>query len=320
MLPSRSDRELLEDLLRLAERFSEVAESSDLPLRELSEQQARSLVHLGLLLSGQSAQAPSSGSMPSGHQELAEALGHAVEREELRLHYQPQVSLSNGRVVGVEALIRWQHPRLGLIPPARFIPLAEETGLIVPIGDWALRSACAQAKAWCRQGLEGLSVAVNLSARQFIRPDLPATVARALKANDLRPGLLELELTESCVMEDPVAGAHQLAAIADLGIRIALDDFGTGYSSLSHLSRFSIQVLKIDQSFVRGITNDPYDAALVSAINAMAHSLGMTSVAEGVETPEQLALLKGCGCDVVQGYLLARPAPAGDLDLTRRYV
>jgi EAL domain-containing protein (putative c-di-GMP-specific phosphodiesterase class I) len=207
-----------------------------------------------------------------------------------------------------------------MIPPARFIPLAEETGLIVPIGDWVLREACAQAQTWCRQGLEGLYVAVNLSARQFSQPNLVERVVEALQASALSPSLLELELTESCVMEDPIAAARQLEDIADLGVRIAIDDFGTGYSSLGHLSRFSIHVLKIDQSFVQGITNNPYDAALVSAINAMAHSLGMTSVAEGVETSAQLALLKGCGCDRVQGYLLARPAPPESLDLRRQYL
>ncbi len=313
--------ELLEDLLRLADRFSQVPESAvrDLPLEELSAAQARALQQLGRLLSSRLGRASAVSGASSGSPELAQELGLAAQRGELRLHYQPQVDLSNGRIVGVESLIRWQHPRLGLVPPSRFIPLAEETGQIVGIGEWALREACVQAQAWCGQGLEGLCVAVNLSARQFSQPDLVQIVAGALRAGDLRPGLLELELTESCVMEDPVAGALQLTAISDLGVRTAIDDFGTGYSSLNHLSRFPIKVLKIDQSFVRGITGDPYDAALVSAINAMAHSLGMKSVAEGVETPEQLALLKGCGCDVAQGYLLARPAPPEALDLRRRY-
>ena len=250
--------------------------------------------------------------------ELSRDLAQAVEGGQFLLHYQPQVALATGRIVGVEALIRWRHPGLGLIPPGRFIPLAERTGLIVPIGEWALEAACAQTQAWSLQGLP-LRMAVNLSARQFSQPDLVDKVASAMQAGALGPGLLELELTESCVMEDAQAATRQLDALAALGCRIALDDFGTGYSSLSLLSRFPISVLKIDQSFVHGITGNPYDAALVSAINAMAHTLGMESVAEGVETPEQLALLKGCGCDIAQGYLLARPAVPGELDLRRVY-
>jgi len=311
--------ELLKDLLRLAERLQEPSEA-ELTLRELSLEQSQSLLRLDRLLGTLLASAPRDPPRAESaeRRELLHELEHAAERGELLLHYQPQVDLSSGRVVAAEALIRWQHPRLGLVPPVRFIPLAEESGLIVPIGNWVLRTACAQAQAWRRQGLD-LRVAVNLSARQFGLDDLAATVAGALQASGLDPGRLELELTESCIVEDAKAAALQLGAIAALGTPIALDDFGTGYSSLSLLNRFSISVLKIDQSFVRGITGDPYAAALVSAINAMAHSLGMKSVAEGVETPEQLALLKGCGCDMVQGYLLARPAAPEMLDLRHVY-
>ena len=257
---------------------------------------------------------------PTPTPDLTDALSRAAERGELRLHYQPQVALDTGRVTGLEALMRWQHPEIGLIPPGRFIALAEEKGLIGSLGTWALNAACAQALAWRKAGLGDLGVAVNVSPRQFGKPNLVDTVGEVLVASGLPPALLELELTESCVMEDVDTAGRQLDLIAALGVRIALDDFGTGYSSLSHLSRFPIHVLKIDQSFVKAITGDPYHAALVSAISAMAHSLGMKSVAEGVETPEQLALLKGCGCDVVQGYLLARPAPAGELDLGKRYL
>ncbi len=242
--------------------------------------------------------------------ELEAALRLAIERDQLELHYQPQIDGRDGRIVGVEALVRWRHPQLGLVPPARFIPLAEETGLILPIGEWVLRTACAQAMAWRAAGCTALSMAVNVSARQIQQQDVPALVREVLRDTGLPPGCLELELTESALMHDTEAAIATMRHLERLGVRLALDDFGTGYSSLSYLRRFPIDVLKIDRSFTADVTGDTGAASITRAIIAMAQSLDMTTVAEGVETQEQLEFLAGLGCQVMQGYHISRPLPA----------
>jgi diguanylate cyclase (GGDEF)-like protein/PAS domain S-box-containing protein len=244
---------------------------------------------------------------------IESSLRSAIEREEFILHYQPQIDLQSGRMVGVESLIRWQHPEFGMVPPARFIGLAEETGMIVPIGCWALRQACAQIKAWQHDGDSPMRVAVNLSARQFYQHDLVSTVAAALEEGGLAPEQLEIELTESLVMTDVERAVAILRGLKALGVHIAIDDFGTGYSSLSYLKRFPIDVLKIDQSFVRDITVDADDAAIVLSIISLAHNLRLKVVAEGVETAEQLAYLREHGCDQVQGFYFSEPLPAAEL-------
>jgi diguanylate cyclase (GGDEF)-like protein len=241
---------------------------------------------------------------------LESALRHAIARKELLLHYQPIVDLNNGRILGVEALMRWQHPQLGLIPPARFIPLAEESGLIVPLGSWALRQACEQMRAWRNAGFNDLYVAVNLSSRQFREPDLANSIAKVLTDTGVEGIHLVLELTESMLLTNIENTTQMMQELDAMGVRFAVDDFGTGYSSLSYLKRFPIDVLKIDQSFVRDITTDPDDAAIVRAIITMAHSLGMRVVAEGVETREQLSFLHANSCDAMQGYYFSKPLPA----------
>ena len=237
-------------------------------------------------------------------------LRHALERGEFTLHYQPQVDLGSGAIVGMEALIRWDHPQLGRIAPGRFIGLAEEMGLIIPIGAWVLRTACAQTKAWQLAGLGELRVAVNLSPRQFTQKALLQSIADILRDTGLDARFLELELTESMVMSDVEHAISILRNLKGLGIQIAIDDFGTGYSSLSYLRRFPIDVLKIDQSFVNDISTDPDDAAIVVSIISLAHSLRLKVVAEGVETAEQLAFLREHDCDQMQGYFFSRPVAA----------
>lgn len=249
----------------------------------------------------------------AGRLAMENDLRNALERGEFLLHYQPQTSLANGAITGVEALVRWQHPRLGLLPPAKFIPLAEETGLIVPLGEWVLRHACAQAQAWHEAGLPALCVAVNLSARQFRQPDLDKIIGRVLAETGLAPHSLELELTESILIQQPEAVADTLARLARHGVQISIDDFGTGYSSLAYLKHLPIDALKIDCGFVRDITTDPDDAAIVNAIITMAHALDIQTVAEGVETKEQQDFLRRQGCGTMQGYYFSRPVPAGDI-------
>jgi len=244
------------------------------------------------------------------HLSLRNGLHRAQERGELALHYQPQFDLATGAVLGVEALLRWQHPERGLIPPARFIPVAEDSGLIVPIGVWVLREACRQAMAWQREGLPGLTMAVNLSAVQFKRGDVEQSVLRALEESGLPPHLLELELTESILIQNAEGVLASLKRLKQLGVKLSIDDFGTGYSSLSYLKRFDIDKLKIDQSFVRDLASDEDDAAIVRAVIQMAHSLNLKTLAEGVETEEMLASLCHFGCDEAQGYHFARPMPA----------
>ncbi len=237
----------------------------------------------------------------------------ALEQDQFELHYQPQVDLRTGKIIGVEALIRWNHPEYGMIAPSRFIALAEETGLIVPIGAWVIRTACAQNKAWQRAGHDSLKIAVNLSALQFTQHDLVELIALALAETKLDPQYLEIELTESMVMADVDRAIEILRKLNELGVQISIDDFGTGYSSLSYLKRFPIDVLKVDQSFVRDITVDPDDAAIVASIISLAHSLRLQVIAEGVETAEQLDYLQGNDCDVMQGYHFSRPLPAEQL-------
>ncbi|OGA25661.1 MAG: hypothetical protein A3I02_09620 [Betaproteobacteria bacterium RIFCSPLOWO2_02_FULL_67_26] len=237
-------------------------------------------------------------------------LRHALERGEFTLHYQPLLDLESDVIVGFEALIRWPHPQRGMIPPIQFIPVAEETGLIVPIGEWVLRRACSQGRAWHDAGHSQLQVSVNCSAQQFQREDFVATVRRILGETGLPPGRLDLEITESVIVQHSEEVMARFEALDEMDVRISIDDFGTGYSSLSYLKRFAIHQLKIDQSFVRDISSDPDDAAIVSAIIAIAHSLGLDVVAEGVETPEQLAFLKALGCARAQGYYFSKPLPA----------
>jgi diguanylate cyclase (GGDEF)-like protein/PAS domain S-box-containing protein len=237
-------------------------------------------------------------------------LRHALAREEFVVYYQPQISLASGAVIGAEALIRWDHPGTGLIEPAKFIPLAEETGLIVPIGEWVLEQACAQVKAWEAAGAAPLVISVNLSGFQFRRGMLTRTVRKALNAAGLDPNRLVLEVTENFLMEEAADIAATLGVFKTLGIQLAIDDFGTGYSSLNALRRLPFHTLKIDRSFVKSVTEDVDAAAIVRAIVAMAHSLSLTVVAEGVETRAQERFLKEAGCDEAQGYLYSRPVPA----------
>ncbi len=241
---------------------------------------------------------------------LESELRFALERDEFELHYQPQVDLRTGQIVGSEALLRWHHPTLGMVPPGHFIGLAEETGLIVPIGEWALRTACLQNKAWQQAGFGSLRVAVNLSARQFAQRDLVQVVALVLAEVGLEAQHLELELTESLVMADVDHAIEVLRALKALGVKISVDDFGTGHSSLSYLKRFPIDVLKIDRSFVNEITASPDDAPIAQLVIWLAHSLGMQVIAEGVEDAKQLAFLQGHGCDQMQGFYFSPPVPA----------
>ena len=249
-----------------------------------------------------------------GRLALERSLREALTRQEFVLHYQPQVDTRNGDMIGVEALVRWIHPETGMIPPADFIPLAEETGLIVPLSEWVLREACRQNKAWQDAGLPPVTVAVNISARQFVREDLESTVRRVLAQTGLEARYLDIELTESSVMQAPEQAAQTLRALKTLGVKISLDDFGMGYSSLSALKRLPIDCLKIDQSFVRDITSNDDDAAITSTIIAMGRSLNLTVVAEGVERVDQFQFLRARGCDRVQGYLISRPVPADQIE------
>ncbi|TRW95410.1 bifunctional diguanylate cyclase/phosphodiesterase [Candidatus Methylobacter oryzae] len=241
---------------------------------------------------------------------LVNALHHALELGQLQIYYQPQISMREGHVIGAEALLRWQHPELGFVSPAEFIPVAEGCGLILPIGEWVLRQAVRQAKTWMNQGLGSLTMAVNLSAVQFRHSDLPELVTRILDEEDLPAEYLELELTESVAMHNPQGAIAIMDNLYDRGIRMSIDDFGTGYSSLSYLKKFKVYKLKIDQSFVRDITTDPEDKAIVSAIINLAKSLGLKTIAEGVETEGQQAFLHEQECDEMQGYLFSKPVPA----------
>jgi len=246
-------------------------------------------------------------------QSLEEGLRHAVARKEFVLHYQPQMDLDTRAIIGVEALIRWHHPQRGLVGPAQFIPVAEECGFIVPFGRWVLREACRQGRAWQDAGLPPMRIAVNISAAELRAKDYVAGVRAILLETGLEPGYLELELTETFLMQDSTSTTDVLQALKDMGVHLALDDFGTGYSSLSYLRRFPIDTLKIDQSFVRDLTTDADDASIVSAVISMGKSLHKRVVAEGVETPEQLAFLQEQNCPEGQGYYLSQPLVAGQL-------
>jgi diguanylate cyclase (GGDEF)-like protein/PAS domain S-box-containing protein len=240
---------------------------------------------------------------------LESSLRRALERQELVLHYQPQVDIPSGRVTGVEALVRWQHPELGIVPPGKFISVAEETGLIVPIGEWVMHAACTALRAWTARGLSGLRVAVNLSPRQFLHGDLVNNIGRVLAETGCEATCLELEITESMVMHDPKRAVRLIRRLKQMGVQVAIDDFGTGYSSLAYLKRFPIDSLKIDRSFVQDIPGDTGNVAITQAVIAMAHSLGLLVIAEGVETREQFEFLRAQACDEYQGYYFSAPLP-----------
>ncbi|MFA7388620.1 MAG: GGDEF domain-containing phosphodiesterase, partial [Thiohalobacteraceae bacterium] len=248
--------------------------------------------------------------------ELSNLLRGALARREFSLHYQPQIALDDGRVIGFEALLRWHCDVRGLTPPNLFIPILEETGLILPVGEWVLNAACRWAAALPDTGDGAPSIAVNLSARQFRQPDLAGMVAAALQASGLPAERLELEITESSLV-DVEAHLATMDALKQLGVRLSIDDFGTGYSSLSYLKRFPVDRLKIDASFVRDVADDPDDAAIVTTIIGLAHNLGMRVIAEGVETERQLQILQEQCCDEIQGYLIARPLTEQDLPAWR---
>ncbi|SKB13653.1 Cyclic diguanylate phosphodiesterase (EAL) domain protein [Planktothrix sp. PCC 11201] len=251
--------------------------------------------------------------IPASEHQLSEridlevALRYALEREELELYYQPQVSLKTGNIIGAEALLRWKHPQKGRISPIKFIPIAEETGLIESIGEWVLSQACQHSQAWRSQGLGSLRVAVNLSGRQFQTPNLCQKLMEILLTTGCEPDYLELELTESLLIRDAELSIQQLQALKALGVTIAIDDFGTGYSSLSYLQKFPFDVLKIDQSFVRNLHTNKINATITQSLISMAHLLNLKVIAEGVETQEELNILQSFQCDEIQGYLFSRP-------------
>jgi diguanylate cyclase (GGDEF)-like protein len=244
---------------------------------------------------------------------LQTQLRFALQRNEFQLHYQPQIDLASGSVIGMEALIRWQHPELGKISPADFIPVAEASGLIIPIGAWVLEEACRQARVWQQSGLLRFKVGVNLSALQFKRGNILETVSNALERSGLPPNMLELELTESILLQDLETALKTILELKALGVQLAIDDFGTGYSSLSYLKRLHVDKLKIDQSFVRDIVTDTDDLAIVCAIIQLGKTLQMKVIAEGVETDEQLQLLSRHACNEAQGYYFCRPLGAADV-------
>lgn len=250
----------------------------------------------------------------SARLELGTDLRQAIDRNELFLCYQARVDLSDGSICGMEALIRWHHPRLGLISPSQFIPIAEETGLISQIGEWVLRSACVQTKDWLDRGLPPVTVSVNLSARQFVKKDLIQIVAKILEESGLPPQQLELELTESLIMHNAELFISTLRNLKSLGILLSVDDFGTGFSSLSYLKRFPIDRLKIDRSFVHDVSEDSDSSAIARAVIHLGHSMGLKVIAEGVETPEELAFMREHKCDELQGYFFSAPLPAEEFE------
>jgi EAL domain-containing protein (putative c-di-GMP-specific phosphodiesterase class I) len=242
--------------------------------------------------------------------QLNSDLRRAVEREEFVLNFQPKVRLDTGRLIGVEALLRWRHPERGLVAPKEFVPALEETGLIVAVGDWVVAEACRQVKRWSQAGLTPPPIAVNLSAKQFRRRDLDAAIDRLLAEHGVARDLLELEVTESSLMDDPRDAVRQLRALRDAGLRISADDFGTGYSSLAYLTRLPLSALKIDRSFVNAAIRDPHSAAIVRMVIDMAQRLSMDVVAEGIETAEHVQFLRLHGCKLGQGYYFGRPMSA----------
>lgn len=246
--------------------------------------------------------------------ELEAMLRQALTRGEFQLYYQPQVDIATGHITGAEALLRWKHPERGMISPTEFIPIAEQTGLIIPLGDWVLFSACTQAVQWIESGFTNFRISVNLSARQLSDPDLPQRVFRILESTQLNPGNLELEVTESAVMENTFAANQTLGQLKERGVRIAIDDFGTGYASLGYLKDFPFDTLKIDKSFVQNVHCESKNAAIIKAVILLAHSLNLEVVAEGVETHAELNFLVEHECELLQGYLFSRPIPAPDLE------
>jgi EAL domain-containing protein (putative c-di-GMP-specific phosphodiesterase class I) len=248
------------------------------------------------------------------HFHMQNNLHRALENDELELYYQPKIDLQSGSLIGAECLIRWQHPELGLVPPSHFIPIAEDTGLITSIGEWVLRTACAQSRVWLDSGLSAVRMAVNLSPRQFHSRNLVATVGEILEETKLPVQLLEVEVTEGAIMTDIDRTISTLHALSEMGVRIAVDDFGTGYSSLAYLAQFPLDVLKIDQSFVRDVVDRSDVACVVTAIVGLAHSLELEVVAEGVEKREQLEFLRALGCEEIQGYLSGRPLTASEFE------
>jgi EAL domain-containing protein (putative c-di-GMP-specific phosphodiesterase class I) len=243
-------------------------------------------------------------------QSIEEDLRRALERNEFSLHYQPKINIATGAIIGVEALLRWTHPTRGCVPPLNFIRIAEDSGLILPIGAWVLKEACRQARAWIDQGLPPTTMAVNVSAVQFRDEHFLEGIFATLAETGLDPGFLELELTESALMKQPELAAATLKTLRSKGVVVSVDDFGTGYSSLSYLKKLPLDILKIDQSFVHQLSENPDDAAIAVAIISMGQSLNLRIIAEGVETEEDLAFLKSHGCDEVQGFYFSRPIPA----------
>lgn len=245
---------------------------------------------------------------------LQSSLRYALERQELRIYYQPQVNLNTGEIVGSEALLRWQHPERGLVSPDKFIPIAEETGLIVSIGEWVLETACQQTKIWQNAGFSDLRVAINLSSRQFTQIDLRKQLVQILLDTGLDPEYIELELTESMLVRNTEVAIRRLNALKSLGVQIAIDDFGTGYSSLSYLQQFPFDILKIDRCFIRNITSNSNNAAITKAIIEMAKTLNLKLMAEGVETEDELSFVRQHQCDGMQGFLFSRPVPAHEFE------
>jgi len=249
----------------------------------------------------------------SGRRELLNELRWGIERNEMVLHFQPQISLFSGAIIGLEALIRWQHPQRGLLQPGEFIPLIEQSNHMVDVGEWVLQEACRQMRAWLDAGLPAVKVAINLAARHFLVPGLHATIADALRRQRIPPRFLEVEITESTMMQDTATAIRSTTQLKEVGVRISLDDFGTGYSSLAYLSNFPIDVVKIDRSFICDITSNPANAAIAQATIAMSHKLGKTVLAEGVETEEQMQYLRRNECDEMQGFYFSRPVPAEEI-------
>ncbi|MEG4855167.1 EAL domain-containing response regulator [Microcoleus sp. B5-D4] len=245
---------------------------------------------------------------------LEALLRHALAQGEFQVYYQPQVNIATGQVIGAEALVRWQNPDRGIISPCEFIPLAEETGLIIQIGEWVLLSACAQAASWLAAGFSPFTISVNLSARQLSDPELKARIVQILETTGLEPANLELEMTESALVENATVAGTTLNQLKALGIRIAIDDFGTGYATLGYLKQFAFDSLKIDRIFVRNANEDTQNAAITTAVILLGHSLNMTVIAEGVETEAELDFLKQHQCDIMQGYLFSRPEPAAIIE------
>jgi diguanylate cyclase (GGDEF)-like protein len=247
--------------------------------------------------------------------QLDSALRNALQNNELLLYYQPRMHVKQGKITGIEALIRWSHPEHGLINAGQFIPLAEESGLIMKIGEWALLEACKINKYWQTEGFEHINVGINLSTKQFYHPDIIGIIQRALKESNLDPQYLEIEITEGIVMTDIEAAEKIFNSIKATGVQISIDHFGTGFTSISHLKRFPVNNIKIDKSFIKGVPNIPNDTAITNAFIALAHNLGLAVIAEGVETAEQVQYLASQQCDMVQGYFLSHPVPAQKIEL-----